>query len=51
VSACCNDLKDKAISEDDERKALDDVQKMTDGYITRVDTASKTKEKEIMEIK
>ena len=44
-------LKDKAISEDDERKALDGVQKMTDGYIGRVDTASKTKEKEIMEIK
>jgi ribosome recycling factor len=44
-------LKDKVISEDDERKALDDVQKMTDGYISRVDTASKTKEKEIMEIK
>ncbi len=44
-------LKDKLISEDDERKALDGVQKMTDGYISRVDTASKTKEKEIMEIK
>ena len=44
-------LKDKAISEDDERKALDEVQKMTDGYIGRVDTASKNKEKEIMEIK
>ena len=28
-------LKDKAISEDDERKALDDVQKMTDGYISQ----------------
>jgi len=44
-------LKDKAISEDDERKALDDVQKMTDGYIGKVDAASKTKEKEIMDIK
>jgi ribosome recycling factor len=44
-------LKDKAISEDDERKALDEVQKMTDGYIGRVDVTSKTKEKEIMEIK
>jgi ribosome recycling factor len=44
-------LKDKAISEDDERKALDEVQKMTDGYISRVDAASKTKEKEILEIK
>jgi ribosome recycling factor len=44
-------LKDKAISEDDERKALDEVQKMTDGYIGKLDAASKTKEKEIMEIK
>jgi ribosome recycling factor len=44
-------LKDKAISEDDERKALDEVQKMTDGYIGRVDAASKTKEKEILDIK
>jgi ribosome recycling factor len=44
-------LKDKAISEDDERKALDGVQKMTDGYISRLDAASKTKEKEILEIK
>jgi len=44
-------LKDKAISEDDERKALDDVQKMTDGYIGKIDAASKTKEKEILDIK
>jgi ribosome recycling factor len=44
-------LKDKAISEDDERKALDEVQKMTDGYIGRMDAAAKTKEKEILEIK
>ena len=44
-------LKDKAISEDDERKALDEVQKMTDGYIGKIDAASKTKEKEILEIK
>jgi ribosome recycling factor len=44
-------LKDKAISEDDERKALDEVQKMTDGYIGKLDAASKTKEKEIMDIK
>jgi ribosome recycling factor len=44
-------LKDKSISEDDERKALDDVQKTTDGYIGKVDAASKAKEKEILEIK
>jgi ribosome recycling factor len=44
-------LKDKAISEDEERRALDDVQKMTDGHIQKVDQASKGKEKEIMEIR
>src|SRR5262249_30339142 len=41
-------LKDKAISEDEERKALDEIQKMTDGYISKIDAASKTKEKEIL---
>jgi len=44
-------LKDKAISEDEERRALEDVQKMTDGHIQKIDSASKTKEKEILEIK
>ena len=41
-------LKDKLISEDDERRALDEVQKMTDGHIQKIDGASKAKEKEIM---
>src|SRR5579863_5960654 len=44
-------LKDKAVSEDEERKALDDVQKMTDGYIAKVDASAKTKEKDILDIK
>ena len=44
-------LKDKAISEDEERRGLEEVQKMTDGYIGRIDAASKTKEREILEIK
>jgi ribosome recycling factor len=44
-------LKDKSISEDEERRALDDVQKLTDGHIQKVDQASKAKEKEILEIK
>jgi len=44
-------LKDKAISEDEERRALDETQKMTDVYIAKVDTASKAKEKEILELK
>lgn len=44
-------LKDKAISEDEERKGLDEIQKMTDGYISKIDAASKAKEKEILEVK
>jgi ribosome recycling factor len=44
-------LKDKLISEDEERRALDGVQKMTDGHIQKVDASSKAKEKEILEIK
>jgi ribosome recycling factor len=44
-------LKDKLLSEDDERRALDEVQKMTDGNIARLDQAAKVKEKEILEIK
>jgi len=44
-------LKDKLISEDDDRRAHDEVQKMTDGYIQKLDQAVKTKEKEVLEIK
>jgi ribosome recycling factor len=44
-------LKDKAISEDDERRALEEVQKMTDGYIGKIDAVAKAKEKEILELK
>lgn len=44
-------LKDKAISEDDERRALDEMQKVTDGFISKLDQAVKAKEKEILEIK
>jgi len=44
-------LKDKLISEDEERRALDEMQKMTDSYIGKLDAAVKAKEKEVMEIK
>lgn len=44
-------LKDKVVSEDDERRALDEIQKMTDAQIQKIDQISKTKEKEILEIK
>ena len=44
-------LKDKLISEDDERKSLDDIQKMTDGHIAKLDETAKAKEKEILNVK
>src|SRR5271167_3373513 len=44
-------LKDKLISEDEERRALEDVQKMTDGHIQKLDQAAKAREKEILELK
>jgi ribosome recycling factor len=43
-------LKDKQISEDAERDALDEIQKTTNNFITRIDELSKTKETEIMSV-
>lgn len=43
--------KDKLISDDEERQALDSVQKLTDSQIAKLDQISKTKEKEILEFK
>jgi ribosome recycling factor len=42
-------LKDKEISEDDERRAQDEIQKMTDAYIKKVDAALSEKETELMD--
>ncbi|WP_394515599.1 ribosome recycling factor [Pantoea sp. SGAir0430] len=42
-------LKDKEISEDDERRSQDEIQKMTDARIKHVDAALAEKEKELME--
>jgi ribosome recycling factor len=44
-------LKDKKITEDDDKKAHDEIQKLTDAYMGKIDAAVKTKEKEILEIK
>ena len=38
-------LKDKMISEDEERRALDEMQKLTDVYIGKIDAVSKGKRK------
>ncbi|WP_312241331.1 ribosome recycling factor [Pantoea sp.] len=42
-------LKDKAIGEDEERRAQDEVQKMTDAHIKKVDLALSEKETELMD--
>jgi ribosome recycling factor len=42
--------KDKKISEDELRRAQDQVQKLTDKYITTAEQVSAQKEKEVMEI-
>lgn len=43
-------LKDKSISEDDERRAQDDVQKITDKYIAEIEKMLQAKEADLMEI-
>ncbi|MBI3208036.1 MAG: ribosome recycling factor [Candidatus Solibacter usitatus] len=44
-------LKDKLISEDEDRRAHEEIQKLTDGEMKKLDTASQAKEKEILELK
>jgi ribosome recycling factor len=53
-AACANDkvkalLKEKEISEDDDRRSQEDVQKMTDAAIKKVDAALADKEAELMQ--
>lgn len=43
-------LKDKTISEDAERDGLDEIQKLTDSYISKIDELSKSKEHEILSV-
>ena len=43
--------KDKKITEDDEKRALDEIQKLTDDEIKKMEEMSKTKEKEVLEFK
>ena len=43
-------LKDKLISEDAERDGLDEIQKLTNTFITKIDELSKTKEIEITSV-
>lgn len=43
-------MKDKAISEDDERKALEEIQKLTDAEIKKMEEMNAAKEKELMQV-
>ena len=43
-------LKDKTISEDAEKDALEQVQKLTDQHITRINEVAEHKEKEVMTV-
>jgi ribosome recycling factor len=42
--------KDKKITEDDERRAVEDLQKLTDDEIKKMEEMSKNKEKEVMQV-
>jgi ribosome recycling factor len=44
-------LKDKKITEDEEKRSLDEIQKLTDGEIKKMEEMSKAKEKEVTELK
>ena len=44
-------MKDKKITEDEEKRGLDEIQRLTDNEIKKMEELSKGKEKEVMEIK
>jgi len=43
-------LKDKEISEDDEKRALKEIQELTDGHVKKIDETVKKKEQELMTV-
>ncbi|NCX62122.1 MAG: ribosome recycling factor, partial [Betaproteobacteria bacterium] len=43
-------LKDKTMSEDEERRAQDEVQKLTDRFVAEIDKVIATKEQELMAV-
>jgi ribosome recycling factor len=44
-------LREKKITEDEEKRSMDEIQKLTDGEIKKMEDMCKAKEKEVMEIK
>ena len=43
-------LKEKLVSEDDDRRAQDDVQKLTDKYVAEIDAVLADKEKDLLQV-
>jgi ribosome recycling factor len=43
-------LKDRKVTEDEERRAEEDIQKLTDRFVKDVDAVVKTKEQELMSL-
>ncbi len=43
-------MKDKKVTEDEEKRSLDEIQKLTDDEIRKMEDMSRAKEKEVMEI-
>jgi len=43
-------LKEKLISQDEEKKAQEEIQKLTDKHVAEIDAALAAKEKEIMQV-
>ena len=43
-------LKEKEITEDDDRRAGDDIQKLTDDIVKRIDQLLREKEADLMEV-
>jgi ribosome recycling factor len=44
-------LKDKKVTEDEDKRAHDENQKITDSYMEKIEAAAKAKEKEVLEIR
>jgi ribosome recycling factor len=43
-------LKDKLISEDEEKKSLDEIQRLTDDFVRKLEDVAKNKEQEILKV-
>jgi ribosome recycling factor len=44
-------FKEKKLAEDEERRAVDEIQKLTDSQMAKIDAAAKAKEKELLEFR